>query len=123
MNAEHEDARERRPRHHPQTLFWASVLIWAGLVFTADSMGWLPELGHAGPWNWVFFGAGLLVLGGALWRGFSPAYRRSPVGYYVSAAVLIIIGLSGFIAVRITWPVVLLAVGVILLATALIRRR
>jgi len=123
MNAEHEDARERRPRHHPQTLFWASVLIWAGLVFTAESMGWLPRLGHAGAWNWVFFGAGVIALAGALWRELSPTYARPGVGNYISGGILIIIGLSGFIAMKITWPVVLLAVGVILLATALLRRR
>jgi hypothetical protein len=123
MNTERDVTGEHRTRHPLQGLFWASVLIWAGLVFTAESMGWLPQLGHAGAWNWVFFGAGVIVLVGALWRGLSPAHARPGVGNYVSAAILIIIGLSGFIAMKITWPVVLLALGVLLFAKTLLRRR
>ena len=123
MNNEHDGTREHRQRHRLQSLFWASILIWAGLVFTAESMGWLPQLGHTGAWNWVFFGAGVIALVGALWRELSAAHTRPGVGNYLSAGILIIIGLSGFIAVKITWPVVLLALGVILLAIALFRRR
>ena len=123
MNVERDDAREHQPRHRLQTLFWASVLIWAGIVFTLESTGWLPQLGHAGAWSWVFFGAGVLALVGALWQGLSPAHKRPGVGNYISGGILIIIGLSGFIAIKITWPLVLLAVGVILFGNALIRRR
>ncbi|HUV87709.1 MAG TPA: hypothetical protein VMX79_11430 [bacterium] len=123
MNGEPDVAREHRQRHRLQGLFWASVLIWAGIIFTAESTGRLPQLGHAGPWNWLFFGAGLLALLGALWRGVSPTYARPVVGNYIWAGILIIIGLSGVVAVKITWPVVLLALGIILLANALLRRR
>jgi hypothetical protein len=123
MNNESDVTREHRTRHPLQGLFWASVLIWAGLVFTAESMGWLPQLGHAGAWNWLFFGVGLLALLGALWRGLSPAYAGPGVGNYIWAGILIIIGLSGVVAVKITWPLVLLALGIILLGSALLRRR
>lgn len=123
MNGEPNVPNEHRQRHRLQGLFWAAVLIWAGLVFTAESMGWLPQLGHAGPWNWLFFGAGLLALVGALWRGLSPAHAPPGIGSYIWAGILMIIGLSGVVAVKITWPVVLLALGIILLANALLRRR
>jgi hypothetical protein len=123
MNAERDGSREHHPRHRIHTLFWASLLIWAGIVFTLDSSGHLPQLGHAGAWSWVFFGAGVLVLVAALWQNFSPADKRPGIGGYISGGILIIIGLSGFIAIKITWPLVLLAAGVILLGNALVRRR
>ncbi|NIT36819.1 MAG: hypothetical protein GTN49_10030 [candidate division Zixibacteria bacterium] len=122
MNAEPEVARKHEQRRRLQGLYWACVLIWAGLVFAADSVGWLPKVGSADPWNWVFFGAGLLALLGALWREVSPAYARPRVGNYVWAGVLIIIGLSAVIALKITWPLVLLVVGLVLLANFLFRR-
>jgi hypothetical protein len=123
MNDAPEIAKTREQRHRLQALYWACILIWAGLVFTGDAGGWLPRIGNAGPWNWLFFGAGLLALLGALWREISPGYARPGIGNYIWAGILLLIGLSGVVAVKITWPVVLLAVGVILLANALLRRR
>lgn len=122
MNAGPEVASEHERRRRLHAIYWACVLIWAGLVFAADSVGWLPRVGKAGPWNWLFFGAGLLALLGALWRGASPAYARPRVGNYIWAGVLMIIGLSGVITLKITWPLILLLVGLALLALNLFRR-
>ncbi len=123
MNAEPEVARKHEQRRRLQGLYWACVLIWAGLVFAAESKGWLPRVGSAGPWNWVFFGAGLLALLGALWREVSPKYARPGIGNYIWAGILMIIGLSAVIALKITWPLVLLVVGLVLLANFLFWRR
>ncbi len=123
MNDAPEVAKGHEQRRRLQGLYWACVLIWAGLVFTADAGGWLPQVGRAGPWNWLFFGAGVLALVGALWREASPAYARPRVGNYIWAGILIIIGLSGFVVLKITWPLVLLAVGLVLLANFLFWRR
>ena len=41
-------------------IYWATVFIWAGLVFGADSLGMLPQVGGATAWSWVFTGAGML---------------------------------------------------------------
>jgi len=122
MDAEPEVTSRHEQRRRLQGLYWACVLIWAGLVFAADSAGWLPKVGSADPWSWAFFGAGLLALLGALWREVSPKYARPAIGNYVWAGVLIIIGLSAVIALKITWPVVLLVVGLVLLANFLFRR-
>ncbi len=122
MNAEPEVPR-RHEQRRLQGIYWACVLIWAGLVFAADGAGWLPQVGKAGPWNWAFFGAGVLALLGALWRAVSPKYARPGVGNYVWGGVLIIIGLGGVITFKITWPLVLLLVGLAFLAVNLFRRR
>jgi hypothetical protein len=50
---------EQEERQQIETIYWAGVLIWAGLVFVADNQDWLPKVGEAGPWSWIFFGAGL----------------------------------------------------------------
>jgi hypothetical protein len=55
-------------RHHLETLYWAGVLIWAGLVFMADSLALLPQIGAADTWRWLFFGAGLYGTLGNLYR-------------------------------------------------------
>jgi hypothetical protein len=123
MNDTPEVARGHEQRRRLQGLYWACVLIWAGLVFTLESAGRLPQIGRAGAWNWLFFGAGLLALLGALWREASPRYARPGIGNYIWAGILIIIGLSAFIAFNITWPLVLLAVGLALLANFLFWRR
>ena len=36
---------ERKERQRLEGLWWAVVLIWAGLIFGADSMGLLPQIG------------------------------------------------------------------------------
>ena len=44
---------QKEKRQHLETLWWAGALIWAGLVFGADSLGLLPQIGQADAWNWV----------------------------------------------------------------------
>jgi len=122
MNGEPEVS-GRHEQRRLQGIYWACVVIWVGLVFAADSVGWLPKVGNADPWNWAFFGAGVLALLGALWREVSPKYARPRVGNYIWAGVLIIIGLSGVITFKITRPLILLLVGLALLALNLFRRR
>ena len=34
-----------------ETLWWAGTLFWTGMVFGADSLGWLPEIGQARAWT------------------------------------------------------------------------
>ena len=123
MNAERESTSRHGESRRLQAIYWAGVLIWAGAVFTAESTGHLPQVGTAGAWSWVFFGAGLYALVGALWREASPKLAGATIGDYVWAGVLIIIGLGGFVSLKITWPLVLLSIGLGLLAHALLGRR
>ena len=45
------------------------------------------------------------------------------MGDYVWPAVFLIIGLAGFTALKIAWPLILVLVGVAILASTLLRRK
>ena len=59
---------ERKKRLRLEGLWWAVVLIWAGLVFLADSMDLMPQIGDADAWSWIFLGAVVFGILGALYR-------------------------------------------------------
>ena len=122
MCAEETTTNQKEERRRIEALYWAGVLIWAGLMFGADSLGWLPQIGGAGPWSWVFLGAGLYSLVGSIYRLSSPNYSTPPTSDYIWGAVFLLIGLGGFTTVKITWPLVLLVAGIVLLVRALARR-
>lgn len=88
----------------------------------AESQGYLPQIGKADAWSWVFFGAGLYGLLGSLWRAASPRYPNPLTGVYLWAAFLMIIGLGGATGLKITWPLILVVLGIVLLGRVLLRR-
>lgn len=102
--------------------FWAGILIMAGLIFLADNMGYLPKIGNAEPWHWIAFGAGLALLLEALARTLSPDHARPVIGRFILGGVLLVIGASGIVNTEITWPLILVVVGLGILATSLLRR-
>ena len=68
LKAEQELMQEKAERKRLETLWWAAVIIWAGLIFIADYVEILPEIREAGVWSWIFLGAGVFGLIGALIR-------------------------------------------------------
>jgi MFS family permease len=121
MIAEHRHS-ERRERQRLVGLWWAVVLIWAGLIFGADSMGLLPQIGDADSWSWVFLGAGVFGILGALYRVTSADVPNPTTWDWVWGSFCLIIGLGGFTTMNIAWPLVLILVGVVILVIGLFRR-
>jgi len=104
-------------------LYFGGVLVWAGIVFAADSLGFLPQIGSSDAWSWIFLGAGVAALIGNLIRQASSSILN-PSGFdYIFGAVLLAIGLGGFTSLYIALSVVLLLVGGAILYTALFRTR
>ncbi len=97
-------------RAKAEALYWAGALIWAGLVFAADSMGLVPQIGNADAWSWVFIGGGLY---GTVLNFYSSLQPDSVTTTwdYVWSGFWLILGLSGLFAIDMFWPLVLILMG------------
>ena len=102
--------------------FWGGVLVLAGLVFVGESMEMLPEIANATTWSWIFLGAGVLSLVLNLISYSSESYEN-PTGWdWFWGGLFFVIGIGGFTTVNISWPVIILLVGLGTLAKAILRR-
>jgi hypothetical protein len=104
---------------------WALIIIWAGLVFLADNLGWLARFEIREEWGLIFLGAGFILLLEVLARFALPDYRRAVTGNVVFAVVMIGVGLSilELFDWKIIWAVALIAIGLGVLLQGLFRRR
>jgi len=122
-----------------QSVVWAFILIWAGLVFLASNLGWFDQFGLEvntdwvfrsledwktfGVWNLIALGAGVIVLVEAVIRLLVPNFRRHIGGTLIVAAVLIGIGLGGWASWNYLWPLILIAIGINVLLSGLCRKK
>lgn len=117
------------------SIAWAFILIWGGIVFLASNTGIFDSLNNLletlpfnidriGPWTMVFLGAGVIVLIEAIIRLVSPVYPASSVtGNLVGAGVLFGLGLGNLFGWGVVWPLILIAVGAGIFLTAILNRR
>ena len=110
---------KKKERQRLEGLWWAVVLIWAGLVFGADSMGVLPQIGEADAWSWIFLGAGVFGLISNFYRFTSPAAPTPTTWDWSWSGIFLIIGLGGFTPLDFSWPLILILVGGVTLVKAL----
>ncbi len=123
LKAEETASAKRKERSRLEAMWWAGALIWAGLVFAADSLGLLPQIGESDAWSWVFLGAGLYGTLGNLYRVANPNSPNPTAWDTIWSGGLLIIGLAGMSPVDIFWPLILVLVGVVILAETLFQRR
>ena len=113
---------EKAQRRRIDAIYWAGVFVWAGLVFGAESLGVLPQIGQAGAWSWVFAGAGLYALLGNIFRASAVDWPDPTTWDYIWAAILLIIGAGGFVSnADVAFPIILVIIGVAVLANTLLR--
>jgi hypothetical protein len=102
--------------------YWGGALIWVGLVFGAEALGILPQVGESSAWTWIFIGGGIGGLLLCLFSLNSPDYATPTTWDWIWSGLLLLIGLGGLIAFNIPWWLVLVVIGVIILVSALRRR-
>jgi hypothetical protein len=104
-------------------LVWGLVIIFAGLAFVAVNLGMYPWLAWDNVWSVIFIGAGLLFLLEVILRILMPTYRRPIRGRIILAFVALAIGLGGIIGWEVTWPLIIIAVGLAVIIGVFVRPR
>jgi hypothetical protein len=104
-------------------LYFGGVLLLAGIVFAADSLGYLPQVGYSSAWSWIFLGAGLFSLVGNLIRQVSPSILNPSAFDYLFGAVLLAIGIGGFTSLYIALSLLLILVGGVILYSVIFRTK
>lgn len=102
---------------------WAAILIWAGLVLLAATLGFLGPLVGLEAAPLIFIGAGVIVIAGVIYRLLVPAYRRPVTGNIVIAIILISIGLGSLVGWQVVGPLALVLIGAYLLLRGVFGRR
>jgi hypothetical protein len=99
----------------------AIVLIWGGVVAFIETADFSkPDWWNA--WPAFLAGTGIILLVKALFR-LRPEHRRPVGGTLVIAIVLLCIGLAGLIGWSFSWPIFLIAIGLVIIGVVFFRRR
>ena len=106
-----------------EAAWWAGAFIWAGLVLLADNLGALPDVEGASVWSWILTGAGAYALALNVWRTVSAGEPNPDGGDLFWTGVLLVLGLAGFFDFDIAFPVILIALGGVLLIRAFMAQR
>jgi len=104
-------------------IIWGLIIIFAGLAFAAVNLGMYPWLTWENVWSVIFIGAGLLFVLEVIIRILMPTYRRPIRGRIILAFVALAIGLGGLIGWAVTWPLIIIAVGLAIVIGVFVRPR
>ncbi len=102
-------------------LIWGLIVILAGAALLAANLGTFPWLAWDNVWSIIFVGAGLLFLLEVVIRLLLPAYRRPIRGRIILAFAALAIGLGGIVGWELTWPLIVIAIGLAIIAGVFLR--
>jgi len=118
---------EKWQRDPINTVSWATMFIWAGLVLLADTTKWGKDtfLSWWNTWALIFTGVGAIILLSALARFMVPAYRRHIASGLVPGVIFLGIGLAWLNnwKLDVIWPVILIGIGLSIILGGIFRRR
>jgi hypothetical protein len=115
-----EQRRERRHQDPLRSLFWGLMLILVGVIFLLNQWS---ETGWDTLWKYLLIGLGAIFIIDGLAHYWNPAYRYMGLGRFVPGIVLIFVGVAFLYNFTQWWPIVLIALGIIILFSFLFRRR
>jgi hypothetical protein len=104
-------------------LIWGLIIILAGVALVAANLGTFPGLTWDNVWAFIFIGAGLLFVLEIVIRLVVPTYRRPVGGRVILAFVALGIGVGAFIGWELTWPLIIVGIGVAIIIGVLLRPR
>jgi hypothetical protein len=96
------------------------ILILLGVLFLLTEM---DRISWADWWAYFLVGLGGIFILEAVLRGFSAEGRRGLGGRLIAGAVLAAIGGSHLLGLEEWWPLLLIAVGVVVLVSSFLERR
>jgi hypothetical protein len=103
---------------------WALILIAVGTIFLAENTLRLFDFEQfGGAWNLILIAVGLILLLEVALRLLLPEYRRPITGTLVFGLILLGLGLTSAIGFQVTWPIFVIAIGVAMLISGLLRWR
>ncbi len=115
---------ERQPmegKHHHDHISRITgglILIVLGVLFLLATFGHISW----GDW-WAYFlvGLGIILIIDVVIRSVVPEYQQDPTGKLIGGVVLIIIGGAFIFGFTRWWPLIIIAVGVVIIFTSLFR--
>jgi hypothetical protein len=118
MSTESEVLDVKQEKKYLDAVFWGGSLLWAGIVFGLDTFNYLPQVGEASVWSWIFLGMGVFGLILNLIRLVSASLSDATAWDWVWAIVFLLIGAAGFASFSIPWWLFLILIGVVILINA-----
>ena len=122
MTIEQELTRTTEEKKYIDAIFWGGALLWAGVVFGADAFGYLPQIGGAIDWSWVFLGMGLYGLMIGIVRLASTKLSNPSAWEWLWMIIFVILGAAGFLSFEVPWWLFLILIGGVILGSALLNR-
>ena len=122
MSTEQELTRVTEEKKYIDAIFWGGAILWAGVVFGADALGYLPQIGDAIDWSWVFLGVGVYGLLLDFIRLFSTNLSNPTAWDWIWTFIFLVLGAAGFLSFAVPWWLFLILGGAVILGGALLQR-
>jgi hypothetical protein len=112
----------RRGRFHDplRGLFWGLLLVMLGVIFFANQQGWIANDKW---WEYLLIGLGAIFIIDGLAHYWNTFYRHHNFGRFIPGLILLFVGLAFVFNFSEWWPIILIAVGVVLLLSLFFPRR
>lgn len=115
---------EKKERNRFDSIWWAGVLIWIGLVLGAEALDILPEIRDSGNlWPWIFVGVGPWSLGLNLYL-LNSRWPDPTTWDWIWTGIFMLLALGAFINIggEMLGAVVLIGIGIAFLVRAIAQR-
>ncbi len=122
MSNHHSNEQEGKVRHEPDTLkniFNGIIIIWLGVSLFFMKQDFF----HAEWWACFLLGLGLIFIIEAFLRMRLAAYEKPYMGKLIAGIVLVGVGASNIYDLEDWWPLLLIAVGVVIVLVNLRPRK